>query len=1405
MSRKAKLLIGIVIAAVIAVAGIVLSVTVTGYMENKQELIVKNADDLEKAFAESTDKTVVLAKDIVYEGDLTLGVLNDFDLNGFDLTVKGDLAIKDENADGDFVIGKVDENSDVGTVNAESITLTAPKAHVEWSADVRITNGFSVSTSRSTFVFDGKFLTQEGETATEADITLVGGSAVIRSSAANVTYNIIISEGLSDGRVENATAAENTVVNIITSDNVTVAGKVNVTGESASVTVTAESEAEVSVSGTVSTVSGANDSKVTVSAGATVSGDITAGSVVNNGTVNGNVNAEDYSGSGNVGGDVSSKTDTTITANNVNVTYNGSAVTVQYTTNNKEGAATVTYYKGANKLTSAPVDAGEYTAVIAIASSENYNAAEKTVGITINKATPSVTAPTAKTLTYTGSAQALVNAGSTTGGTLVYSLSENGTYSATVPTATNAGSYTVYYKVNGDGNYNNVAVKSVTVTIAKAKVAKPVIDDNSFEYNGSKQGITIAANDAYTVSGTTSATAVGSYSATVTLNSNYTWSDGSETVETYSWSITEGTAVVSTEEELRNALADDGYSVVELGADIQITNSPVDIGEERTVTLDLNGQKITVPEAVDGRSLYALSNYGEFTIKDSVGNGCVSSRGIQNYGRMYLLGGIIESIDSNGGGAAIWNEGYFEMTGGTLAFTGTNSGNSTGLAFNNVTANAEAKILAGNIESPTSAIFATLGKVTIGSDDSELIIDNIQLANQTAYFNCVKVYGGATVDIANVSFESHYGGGIEVAGGNVTLRNCDFTQTEYYDWNSMIIAVSSGGTVDVYNCTGISENYGFYVFNSGGTINIHGGEYSAEKTLIKVDGSTYGSVINIYGGEYHGTFAVSGNNAELNITGGTFDNDPTAYVESGYKTVIKDNGASLSYTVVDKDAAVSDYDIAVYSDLDENSYKKVDVATVDGLLMLNDFADDMLGGQGYYVTLTADIDLAASDLTTEDYVYIDQYLGYTLIPTFRGVFDGNNKTITAKYGLNCLIGVAYGVGEFKDITVKFTDTRASLTRVVYEFGFVLDETTQASAGADTDKYYAKESELGLKFVNVDYVAADDSYYDIGSGNRALYYNDTEYPYYYVPSSKSLSYAYVGNVCVADGSTIPAGIYIDGCDVTGNFVGGNHTSGAAIFSAGQIYGSDFTLTNSSFTGNFVGQYVGFVFANSSGIVDNRLTDSGDGNYVWDDGIVISGNTLNGTITSIGATSGSGLTFGNSSVEPAETGITVAEGAGGHVSKDSNITLTYGERYTVSSLTAEMETVLLQLKLGTLTCYESEGGARLTEASDYTLTMEYTLDGSETLDTGIVKVYPRTLEQAKADDIITDESSVEWKTSANGIKYAITTNDGNDYIVIKANGIDQYFYAFTDNAMSKQSRATAFAFDANGVLVAMADCE
>ncbi len=61
------------------------------------------------------------------------------------------------------------------------------------------------------------------------------------------------------------------------------------------------------------------------------------------------------------------------------------------------------------------------------------------------KQVPTVTAPTAKTLTYTGQAQELVNAGSTTGGTMNYALGTDATTAPTsgwgtsIPTGTDVG------------------------------------------------------------------------------------------------------------------------------------------------------------------------------------------------------------------------------------------------------------------------------------------------------------------------------------------------------------------------------------------------------------------------------------------------------------------------------------------------------------------------------------------------------------------------------------------------------------------------------------------------------------------------------------------------------------------------------------------------------------------------------------------------------------------------------------------------------------------------------------------------------------------------------------------------------------------------------------------------------
>lgn len=61
----------------------------------------------------------------------------------------------------------------------------------------------------------------------------------------------------------------------------------------------------------------------------------------------------------------------------------------------------------------------------------------------------------------------------------------------------------------------------------------------SYAYTGSKQTVKITKSDFYTLSGTTSATGVGTYTVTASLNDrvNTAWSDGSTADVTLTWSI----------------------------------------------------------------------------------------------------------------------------------------------------------------------------------------------------------------------------------------------------------------------------------------------------------------------------------------------------------------------------------------------------------------------------------------------------------------------------------------------------------------------------------------------------------------------------------------------------------------------------------------------------------------------------------------------------------------------------------------------------------------------------------------------------------------------------------------------------------------------------------------------------
>lgn len=96
-----------------------------------------------------------------------------------------------------------------------------------------------------------------------------------------------------------------------------------------------------------------------------------------------------------------------------------------------------------------------------------------------HKIDPLLSPPTGKQgLIYNGQAQELINEGTVHGGTLCYTVVEKGqaepqdsVYEETVPTATNAGTYTVYYRVIGNDDYYDLLPESIDVTIEGANIS----------------------------------------------------------------------------------------------------------------------------------------------------------------------------------------------------------------------------------------------------------------------------------------------------------------------------------------------------------------------------------------------------------------------------------------------------------------------------------------------------------------------------------------------------------------------------------------------------------------------------------------------------------------------------------------------------------------------------------------------------------------------------------------------------------------------------------------------------------------------------------------------------------------------------------------------------------------------
>ena len=246
-------------------------------------------------------------------------------------------------------------------------------------------------------------------------------------------------------------------------------------------------------------------------------------------------------------------------------------------------------WKAGQAITNA-TDTGSKTIVFTPADLVNYHPVEGEVYVIISRVAPDYTAPAAiDGLTYSGSAQTLVRAGSTAHGKLLYSLSKDGAYSEIIPTGTDAGEYTVWYKVEGDSNHKDSQPESVTATIApKTVTATVTVSGGSLTYTGDplkpnvivKDGDTVISPEEYDVS--------------------------------YRDNVNAGTATVTVRNKAGGNYIVSGSATFEIGkAASEVRTAPganaglVYNGGEQTL--------ITAGTALGGRLKYRLGKTGEFT------------------------------------------------------------------------------------------------------------------------------------------------------------------------------------------------------------------------------------------------------------------------------------------------------------------------------------------------------------------------------------------------------------------------------------------------------------------------------------------------------------------------------------------------------------------------------------------------------------------------------------------------------------------------------------------------------------------------------------------------------------------------------------------------------------------------
>ena len=219
----------------------------------------------------------------------------------------------------------------------------------------------------------------------------------------------------------------------------------------------------------------------------------------------------------------------------------------------------------------------------------------------------------------------------------------------------------------------------------------------------------------------------------------------------------------------------------------------------------------------------------------------------------------------------------------------------------------------GTLDAGTTA-FCAIATSSSNKQTITINLEDVNLVNNNSNGAVAKIRAGAVLNVkagTKITGKNSYTG-IECVASTVNIyEGAELYQNGTSSSWGFLAGASWGGVINVYGGKGVSARGGFMAMTSGGTVNVHGGEWVANVDgtignnsnlyVLSAQNNKYesgykgASIVNVTGGTFRGgmdAWILNDANvekAELNISGGNFNANPTHYLTDG-ATATESNG-----------------------------------------------------------------------------------------------------------------------------------------------------------------------------------------------------------------------------------------------------------------------------------------------------------------------------------------------------------------------------------------------------------------------------------------------------------------------------------------------------------------------------------